>query len=914
MALPGELHTLDDVDAPTENPYSPGVFGKLDIAALLEDHLLEGLDTEADTAVLERIFDNIRPQSDQSFSPQLRPCRDPAKDHLLAALHAAELGHPAAYAAVQDVLLATAGVLHVGVLGLNAAAVWALWTHGLHTAAIAGVVLLTLHLPLTSALVAASASTTAPSKGKAAAPASSRHHRFTAWFVVPLYDIAVLTALLPLQRRSLSDRRRLARRLRWLPAAELWLWQYRACRQLLLVVVHSVPMAVLGLVMCIVGSCRDALQSAGGVAAAGAGAAGAGTAAAAAAGGAGMLWLLIAATAVSLLHAALGLGEAALNARWAGQISLLRYCGLALRLRGAKKLPYEWQSQLSEPRLVIRPDSSDFSDLSRPQQCQLLRLALQRPYFAIANAVTHPRPPPKASPGAQNASSAAAGAAAAAGGGSSSGGCGGCTAALAAGWKRLTAFCRADCMMPGCCKAVACCGGGSAAGGGGRRRRRSSSSSDDDDGPMGRPRAPPSACLLLQSKAAVKAVVGLLPGPLAAARGSLTGDPPQCDLSVNLVSFRDAAACKHCRALLELVVRQGLRSLVVGDAKLQLDFFGVLTAYLPSRSCVLTKLVLKDVMSSGISVLCMLCEGMAANHSVTHLDLSNNQLWGMRGARELRTMLRGSAGLRVLLLPFCNIASAGAAEIFKGVAESASLEQLDLSQNHIGDDVPDWTELLGAPGVAAVPPAGGVAAGSGGPGAGAGAGGRARNGSLREVDLSFNWVQDALAGWTAALLEVFPTLSRLHLNHNSDAASSRVASRAATPKSLTPRTLTPRSLTPSNLRVASYSVASATGLAAAAAACGGSGAPATATTAAAAPAAGLSSTSAPVGLPVSAAAAAGAQGKQAGGGGGGGSGAGVWGLQRMASSALSPCGSERHEGGQLLASGAAAAAAAGGVQ
>lgn len=50
-----------------------------------------------------------------------------------------------------------------------------------------------------------------------------------------------------------------------------------------------------------------------------------------------------AAAATAAAAAALWLGEAALNARWGGQMSLLSYLGLALRLRGSKKLPYEWQ-------------------------------------------------------------------------------------------------------------------------------------------------------------------------------------------------------------------------------------------------------------------------------------------------------------------------------------------------------------------------------------------------------------------------------------------------------------------------------------------------------------------------------------------------------------------------------------------
>lgn len=55
----------------------------------------------------------------------------------------------------------------------------------------------------------------------------------------------------------------------------------------------------------------------------------------------------------------------------------------------------------------------------------------------------------------------------------------------------------------------------------------------------------------------------------------------------------------------------------------------------------------------------MLCDALSHNSSVTSLDLSNNQLWGLRGAKELRAMLRRNGGLRTLLVPFCNIASPG---------------------------------------------------------------------------------------------------------------------------------------------------------------------------------------------------------------------------------------------------------------
>ncbi len=55
-------------------------------------------------------------------------------------------------------------------------------------------------------------------------------------------------------------------------------------------------------------------------------------------------------------------------------------------------------------------------------------------------------------------------------------------------------------------------------------------------------------------------------------------------------------------------------------------------------------------------------------------------------------------------------------------------------------------------------------------------------------------LQDSLAAWAAALLEGFPTLTRLHLNHNSDAAASRVASRAVTPRWAVPSCPTARTV------------------------------------------------------------------------------------------------------------------------
>ncbi|GIM08850.1 hypothetical protein Vretimale_12818 [Volvox reticuliferus] len=821
MVLPGELRATEDGELQAENHY-PSVFqGKLDIAALLEDQLQllpEGLDPEADPTVLEQLFGTARPQSEAGFGAHLRPCRDPSKDHLLSALHAVESFYPVLFAAILDGLLLLSGLLLVGCMALSAAAVWALWSHIDKGLAIAAIALLLIHLPATSMLLAMQL---------------GGHHCFTAWLMVPMYDLAYLVALPLLQRQRLTQRRRLARRFTRLPDLELWLWNYRACRQIVFSALLAVPMTALGIVGCVRGWAAAAPAEALGV--------------------------VVAASVVSALQAAVGFGEVSLNARWAGQMSFLSYTLLALQLQGSKKLPYEWQSHLAEQRLVVKPDAPNFVELSRPQQCQLLRLALQRPHFAISNVVTHPRPPQKnaarpASAGqpplaaprrpgtadvAVKAEETRGGAAALKGAAAVvAAGCGSCNAGLAAAWRRLGAVLGPVC-SPTAGSRASCCGCGS-----GRRGRRRGSGSDSDSESSTRPQAPPSACLLLQSKSAVKSVVGLLAGPLAAARSTLAVS----EFSVNLVSFTDAAACKHCRTLLELVIRQGLRSLTLCDSKLQFDFFGVLTSYLPSRHCVLTKLVLKDVMSSGISTLCMLCEGLEHNSSVAHLDLSNNQLWGLRGAKELRLMLKGAGGLKVLLLPFCNITSVGAVEILRGAAECATLEQIDFSQNHIGDDVLDWSDVV-----------------------------ELRNMAMREIDLSFNWIQDSLMGWTAALLETFPTLKRLHLNHNSDVASSRVASRAATPRMMTPRTLTPRTLTPSNLRIASYSQPPATFLTIPS----GPPAPAIATTvvpAAAIPAASPSSMREPG--PTLAV----------------GPGSGIQTLQpTQSTTVLSPCGSERHE-------------------
>lgn len=119
-----------------------------------------------------------------------------------------------------------------------------------------------------------------------------------------------------------------------------------------------------------------------------------------------------------------------------------------------------------------------------------------------------------------------------------------------------------------------------------------------------------------------------------------------------------------------------------------------------------------------VTTLCMLSDALSRNSSITTLDLANNQLWGVRGAQQIRDMLVCSPSLQELLLPFCGITSAGACEIVRGASQSKSLRRLDLSQNHIGDDVP-WP---------AYSPSGDGSAAHVNP-------------EMRAVDLSFNWIQ-----------------------------------------------------------------------------------------------------------------------------------------------------------------------------
>lgn len=250
----------------------------------------------------------------------------------------------------------------------------ALLRHGSLGTGLACLVLLLAHYPVTAALLAVQL------RG---------HHWASAWFAVPAYDAACLIALpylqasarhaaaalhlsqehtfccrtsghrkprprwlrvsvpdrirrrtsatLPLypslssafqstltlpvpQRASLADRKRLCRQRPWLQDAEQWLWQYRCMRQLLTAVLLSLPVAIVDV------AAAAAAEHATGSPLPPSG-----------------LGLVVAAAVVSALHAAQALAEAAVNARWSGQMSWCSYVGLALQLRGSRKLPLEWQ-------------------------------------------------------------------------------------------------------------------------------------------------------------------------------------------------------------------------------------------------------------------------------------------------------------------------------------------------------------------------------------------------------------------------------------------------------------------------------------------------------------------------------------------------------------------------------------------
>lgn len=156
----------------------------------------------------------------------------------------------------------------------------------------------------------------------------------------------------------------------------------------------------------------------------------------------------------------------------------------------------------------------------------MLRLALQRPHFTLSNVMTYP----KRVSGTGSNSAAAAGAAT-----------GGACAARPGrpSDPQLPLLLRLLLGRQGMRMAAGAGAGGSPAPPAGTA---SSDASTDLVAAAAAAAAQRSACMLMQSKAAVKLAAALLPGPLAAARYTLRGE-----FSVNLVSFSDAANCKCVR-------------------------------------------------------------------------------------------------------------------------------------------------------------------------------------------------------------------------------------------------------------------------------------------------------------------------------------------------------------------------------
>lgn len=72
----------------------------------------------------EQLIDNARAQSEPLLGAQVRPCRDPTKDHLLAALNLLEVSRPHCFTLLLDGLLLTSGLLFAATLALNAATTW----------------------------------------------------------------------------------------------------------------------------------------------------------------------------------------------------------------------------------------------------------------------------------------------------------------------------------------------------------------------------------------------------------------------------------------------------------------------------------------------------------------------------------------------------------------------------------------------------------------------------------------------------------------------------------------------------------------------------------------------------------------------------------------------------------------------
>ena len=78
-----------------------------------------------------------------------------------------------------------------------------------------------------------------------------------------------------------------------------------------------------------------------------------------------------------------------------------------------------------------------------------------------------------------------------------------------------------------------------------------------------------------------------------------------------------------------------------------------------------------------------MCQGLARNQSLSHLDLSRNTI-GDQGLQALVKFLP-SSGITDLCLENCGITGAGAGNLADLVAQAKRLKQLDVSTNILLD-------------------------------------------------------------------------------------------------------------------------------------------------------------------------------------------------------------------------------------
>ncbi|KAG1677999.1 hypothetical protein FOA52_000794 [Chlamydomonas sp. UWO 241] len=231
--------------------------------------------------------------------------------------------------------------------------------------------------------------------------------------------------------------------------------------------------------------------------------------------------------------------------------------------------------------------------------------------------------------------------------------------------------------------------------------------------PFARPAAVRQATLLVPTCDSLRRLAELLPVALShSVDGALGGgeqgpdmqgdalEPPSTEIQLSLVTLHEGLShgnYRHLLRLLRTLLPLRMSTLVVKDTHMHSECVQVLCEGLSSPSCSLHTLVLSETQMTSTS-LNMLCAAMTENTCVRSLDLSCGRL-GAGNASALRSMLAANGGLRELSLPYLGMGSDEAGEVLLGALCSTTLLRLDLSQNHLKDDVPliHLGSLLGSP-------------------------------------------------------------------------------------------------------------------------------------------------------------------------------------------------------------------------